>query len=127
MPCGIRRTKDSDPVSPIWPSPARAIISKVCIATVPSGRHSCVTTSYYANRDDRDGAKTEALFGIPSQNLFAKDWTIGARYYVTPAFMVAAEYHHVYGAGWLPSQDNPDLSATDKKWDLFALLVSYRF
>ena len=83
---------------------------------------------FYANRDDRDGAKTEALFGIPiSQNLFAKDWTIGARYYVTPAFMVAAEYHHVYGAGWLPRQDNPDLSATDKKWDLFALLVSYRF
>jgi len=82
---------------------------------------------YYANRDDRDGAQAEALFGIPSQNLFAKDWTIGARYYVTPAFMVAAEYHHVYGAGWLPRQDNPDLSATDKKWDLFALLVSYRF
>ena len=82
---------------------------------------------FYANRDDRDGAKTEALFGIPSQNLFAKDWTIGARYYVTPAFMVAAEYHHVYGAGWLPRQDNPDLSATDKKWDLFALLISYRF
>ncbi len=82
---------------------------------------------FYANRDDRDGAKTEALFGIPSRNLFAKDWTIGARYYVTPAFMVAAEYHHVYGAGWLPRQDNPDLSATDKKWGLFALLVSYRF
>ena len=82
---------------------------------------------FYADRDDRDGAKTEALFGIPSQNLFAKDWTIGARYYVTPALMVAAEYHYVYGAGWLPRQDNPDLTATDKKWDLFAVLVSYRF
>jgi len=82
---------------------------------------------FYANRDDRDGAQAEALFGIPSQNLFAKDWTIGARYYVTPTVMVAAEYHHVYGAGWLPRQDNPDLTATDKKWDLFALLVSYRF
>ncbi|MGH8609185.1 MAG: porin [Gammaproteobacteria bacterium] len=82
---------------------------------------------FYANRDDRNGAKFEALTGIPGHNLFAKDWTIGARYYVTPALMVAAEYHHVYGAGWLPRQDNPDLTATDKKWDLFALLVSYRF
>lgn len=82
---------------------------------------------FYADRDDRDGSKFEALTGIPGHNLFAKDWTIGARYYVTPAFMVAAEYHHVYGAGWLPRQDNPDLSATDKKWDLFALLASYRF
>ena len=82
---------------------------------------------YYGDREDRDGAKFEALTGIPGHNIYAKDWTIGARYYVTPAVMVAAEYHHVYGTGWLPSQDNPDLNATDKKWDLFALLVSYRF
>jgi hypothetical protein len=82
---------------------------------------------YYADRDDRDGAKFEALTGIPGHNIYAKDWTIGTRYYVTPAFMVAAEYHYVYGTGWLPSQDNPDLTVTDKKWDLFALLASYRF
>jgi hypothetical protein len=57
---------------------------------------------YYGDRDDRDGAKFEALTGFPGHNIFAKDWTIGARYYVTPAVMVAAEYHHVYGTGWLP-------------------------
>jgi hypothetical protein len=82
---------------------------------------------FYADRDDRDGEEFEKATGFPGHNLFAKDWTIGARYYVTPAFMVAAEYHRVYGTGWLPRQDNLDLSATDKKWDLFALLVSYRF
>ncbi|MGH8526015.1 MAG: hypothetical protein ACREXY_17970, partial [Gammaproteobacteria bacterium] len=82
---------------------------------------------FYVNRDDRDGAKFEAETGIPGHILFAKDWTIGTRYYVSPAFMVAAEYHHVDGTGWLPAQDNLDLTATDKDWGLFALLVSYRF
>ncbi|MGH8582670.1 MAG: hypothetical protein ACREWG_07740 [Gammaproteobacteria bacterium] len=66
---------------------------------------------FYADRDDRDGEEFEKITGLPGQNFFAKDWTIGARYYVTPAFMVAAEYYHVDGAGWLPRQDNPDLSA----------------
>ncbi len=82
---------------------------------------------FFADRDDRDGEAFEKTTGFPGHNFFAKDWTIGARYYFTPAFMVAAEYHHVYGTGWLPRQDNPDLSATDEKWDLFAVLASYRF
>ncbi len=81
----------------------------------------------FLNRDDRDGTEFEAATGIPAHNLFAKDWTIGTRYYVTPEFMVAAEYHHVDGTGWLPAQDNPDPMATDKDWELFALLISYRF
>ncbi|MGQ0593642.1 MAG: TonB-dependent receptor [Gammaproteobacteria bacterium] len=81
----------------------------------------------FNNADDRDGTKAKARFGIPAHSQFAKDWTVGARYDITPTWMVRAEYHNVYGTFWLFPQDNPDLFATEKKWDIFALLVSYRF
>ena len=83
---------------------------------------------FYANVDDRDGSKTEAATGTPSSFQFAKDWTFGVRYNITPSWMARAEYHNVYGGTvYLLSQDNPDPFALDKKWDIFALLLSYRF
>lgn len=82
----------------------------------------------YSDVDDRDGTKTEAATGLPSHLLFAKDWTVGVRYNITPSWMARAEYHNVYGGTlYLFPQDNPVLSALDKKWDIFALLLSYRF
>jgi hypothetical protein len=82
---------------------------------------------FYANSDDRDGEEFEALTGIPGHNTFAEDWTVGSRYFITPDWMVAVEFHHVNGTGWLPSQDNPDPSRLEKDWNLFALQASYRF
>ncbi|MBA2591185.1 MAG: hypothetical protein H0U97_02550 [Gammaproteobacteria bacterium] len=87
----------------------------------------------FFNEDDRDGTQFKvANPGIPAHTQFAKDWTAGVRYNITPSVMVRAEYHHVYGTAWLFQQDqvgfpNDPFSSTDKKWDLFALLVSYRF
>ncbi|MGH9891274.1 MAG: hypothetical protein ACREA0_04680 [bacterium] len=82
----------------------------------------------YSDVDDRDGSKTEAATGIPSSFQFAKDWTVGVRYNITPSWMARAEYHNVYGGTlYLFPQDNPDTFALNKKWDIFALLLSYRF
>jgi hypothetical protein len=85
---------------------------------------------FYANVDDRDGSKTEANSKgkIPSHLQFAKDWTVGVRYNITPSLMARVEYHNVYGGTlYLLPQDNPHPSALDKKWDIFALLLSYLF
>jgi hypothetical protein len=83
---------------------------------------------FFANVDDRDGTKFEAATGRPSHLQFAKDWTVGVRYNITPSLMARAEYHNVYGGTvFLFPQDNPDESALNKKWDIFALLFSYRF
>ncbi|MGH8585197.1 MAG: hypothetical protein ACREWE_03080 [Gammaproteobacteria bacterium] len=86
------------------------------------------------NVDDRDGAESEAATGTPSHRRFAKDWTFGVRYNITPSLMARAEYHNVYGTAWLFQQDQPGfpnlsqvVGSLDKKWDIFALLVSYRF
>ena len=89
-----------------------------------------------SNVDDRDGtefkAATDGLF--PAHRRFAKDWTFGVRYNITSSLMVRAEYHNVYGTAWLNLQDQPGfpniedvVQSIDKKWDIFALLVSYRF
>lgn len=83
---------------------------------------------FYGNVDDRDGSKFEAATGFPSSLLFAKDWTVGVRYNITPSWMLRAEYHNVYGGTvFLFPQDNANVFALNKKWDIFALLLSYRF
>jgi len=80
----------------------------------------------YHDRDDRDGTEFKAETGFPANLQFAKDWTVGLRYNITSSLMVRAEYHGVYGTGWVSIRDN-DPSMVDKQWDIFALLVSYRF
>ncbi len=86
---------------------------------------------FFGDVDDRDGSEFEARnrsAGLPSHLQFARDWTVGVRYNITRSLMVRAEYHNVYGGTlFLLPQDNPDPSTLDKKWDIFALLVSYRF
>jgi hypothetical protein len=83
---------------------------------------------FFGDVDDRDGSEFEARTGFPSHLQFAKDWTVGVRYNITPSLMARAEYHNVYGGTlYLLPQDNPDPFALNKKWDIFALLLSYRF
>lgn len=81
----------------------------------------------YNDKEDRDGTDYASLTGKPAFTQFAKDWTVGLRWNITPAFMLRAEYHRINGTGWLPLLDNPDLTTTEQNWDLFAILASYRF
>ncbi len=78
----------------------------------------------YQNKDDRDGKKA-AESGAPAHSQFAKDWTAGLRWDITKSWMARIEYHYVDGTAWLPLSDNP--SATKRYWDMFALLISFRF
>ncbi|BBL71440.1 OprO/OprP family phosphate-selective porin [Methylogaea oryzae] len=80
---------------------------------------------YYANRDDRGGNAVAAT--QPTYTQYAKDWTVGLRYDITPKLMLQTEYHRVNGTGWLPPLDNPDPRKTQNNWDIFAVLLSYRF
>ncbi|MEO9060540.1 MAG: hypothetical protein ABI270_00630 [Nitrosospira sp.] len=85
----------------------------------------------FTDKDDPSGRKYAAATGLPAFNRFAKDLTAGLRWNVTPEFMLRAEYHHVNGAAWLSTLDNPNLntpnSPVSQHWDLFTVLGSYRF
>lgn len=81
----------------------------------------------FTDRDDRDGLKFKARTGAPANTRFAKDWTVGMRFDLTPSIMLRAEYHHVNGTAWLPLQDNLDRTALTREWDLYAMLVAFRF
>lgn len=85
--------------------------------------------SFFANVDDRDGSGAAALTGLPRHRFFAKDLTFGLRWEFARDWLVAAEYHNVYGTGWLSAVDNPELNLNggDGHWDLFALMLSFRF
>lgn len=81
----------------------------------------------HLSRDDRDGTRFAADNEKPAHLRFAKDWTIGARYDVTPSMMLRAEYHSIDGTAWLPFEDNPATAATSRRWDMFLLQASYKF
>jgi hypothetical protein len=82
---------------------------------------------YYQNMNDRYGEKFEQRTGRPGFTRFAKDWTVGLRWDITPNWMARAEYHRVHGTGWLADTENPDPQKLDPDWDLFALELSFRF
>ncbi len=69
------------------------------------------------------------MTGLPRHRFFAKDLTFGLRWEFARDWLVAAEYHNVYGTGWLSPVDNPELNLNggDGHWDLFALMLSFRF
>jgi hypothetical protein len=85
--------------------------------------------AYYADWDDRDGTEFEASTGgrVPAHTRFAKDWTVGVRFDVTPSFMLRGEVHIVNGTGWLPPLDNPDRAEIEQRWNMLMFLASYRF
>lgn len=93
----------------------------------------------YANKNDKQGNKfadTDPL-NRPSYSQFAKDWTIGLRWHVTPQFLLSAENHFVNGTAWLPPLDNPPVNNfslfnppqydTSRHWNLLLIMAAYRF
>ena len=82
---------------------------------------------YYADKNDRDGQAFAAATGVPGFTRFARDWTLGMRFDVTPQFMLRAEMHQIDGAGFLASQDNPNPQALRRYWNNFMLQASFRF
>ncbi len=81
----------------------------------------------FTDRDDRSGKKFAALTGAPAHSRFARDFTVGLRWNITPQIMARFEYHRINGTGWLAPLDNPVSSETTKDWNLFAAQLSFRF
>ena len=80
-----------------------------------------------SNRDDRSGSTFEASGAGPAHSQYAEDFTLGLQWNVDPRVMIAAEYHHVDGTGWLPIQDNPDPAETRRRWNMLLFQLSLRF
>lgn len=83
--------------------------------------------AYYADNDDRNGKAFAAATRQPGFTRFAKDWSVGLRFDVTPQFMLRVEAHRVDGTGFLAVQDNPDAQALRRYWDNVMLQASFRF
>ncbi|MCM8594157.1 hypothetical protein [Accumulibacter sp.] len=83
--------------------------------------------AYYADRNDRDGEDFAAATRRPAFSRFARDWTFGLRFDVTPQFMLRAEVHRIDGTGFLPAQDNPNIQDLRRNWDNFMFQASFRF
>lgn len=83
--------------------------------------------SLISNRNDASGKAFEANGLGPAHTQFADDITFGLQWTPHPQVMLAGEYHHVDGTGWLPIQDNPDSSATSRRWNMWLFQLSLRF
>lgn len=76
---------------------------------------------------DRKGELFQQLTGLPSHLAYTKDWVVGLRWDITPAWMVRTEYHWIHGASMVSALDNPDAMNIAKDWNIYALQVSFRF
>ena len=90
--------------------------------------------AFFADVSDRSGKRMANLTGLPKHAFFAKDVTVGLRWEFAKNFMVAADYHHIWGTGWLSTIDNSQLQVPgtpgaggDSSWDLITVMFSYRF
>ena len=85
--------------------------------------------SFTANINDRGGDRSAALTGLPKHSFYARDLTVGLRWEFVRDWLVVSEYHSVWGTAWLSPADNPDLGQRTgpERWDMFALMLSYRF
>lgn len=76
---------------------------------------------------DCDGKEFAAKTGQPRHRRFADDWMIGLRWDVTSLVMVRTEFHRINGTAWITTEDNPNINALKEDWNMFSLLVSFRF
>lgn len=85
--------------------------------------------SFTVNVNDRDGNHLAALTGLPNHNFFAKDITTGLRWEFHHNWLLAAEYHSIWGTALLSPVDNPDLMQRNgpEHWDMLATMISFRF
>lgn len=85
--------------------------------------------SFTVNIDDRDGRQSAALTGLPRHNFYARDLTVGLRWEISRDWLLMSEYHSVWGTAWVSPLDNPGLrqSTGPDRWDIFALMLSFRF
>ncbi len=81
----------------------------------------------FADKEDRSGRKGAARTGVPDYFLYARSLTLGARWDITPSFMLSADYSFHRGTLLLSNLDNPNPADLHKDWNLFAILLSYRF
>ncbi len=83
--------------------------------------------AYFLDRSDRDGDDLDLIPIRPRHSAFAKDWTAGLRWDITPRWMAAIEYHNVDGTAWLPFKDNRNPLKTERRWNMVLGLISFRF
>ncbi len=83
--------------------------------------------SLVSDRNDRSGRSFEAQGRGPAHTRFADDITVGLQWRVNPRVLLAAEYHHVNGTGWLPLRDEPDPTDTRQRWNMLLFQLSLRF
>lgn len=85
--------------------------------------------NFTANVHDRGGDQLAALTGLPKHSFFARDITAGLRWEFHQNWLLATEYHSIWGTALLSAKDNPDLMQRNgpEHWDMLAVMLSFRF
>ncbi len=79
------------------------------------------------DRSDRSGTQYAQSGLGPAHSQFADDVTFGVQWTPRPNLMLAGEYHHVDGTGWLPLHKDADASETSRHWNMLLFQLSLRF
>lgn len=87
---------------------------------------------FYFDKDNKDGEGLANdpnfnFLGNPAYAYYAKDWTAGVGWHISPSWLMRLEWHNVEGTAWITAADNPLPNDLEKYWNLYAVQVSYRF
>lgn len=89
-----------------------------------------VTVRYdksFIDKNDKLGKKIHSRSGLPAHFMFTQDIVVGARWDITPSWMVRAEYQRVHGASLVSVLDNPNMFKLVRNWNIYGLQVAFRF
>lgn len=81
----------------------------------------------YIDFGDKQGTKLAAMTKRPAHNFFAKSWMLGGKYHLGQKQELAVEYHWVDGTRTLMFEDNLDLSAQSRYWNVLAAQYTITF
>ena len=82
---------------------------------------------HIGDTDDKNGVSYSQRTGFPAYYANTDDWALGARWFISSNWMLAAEYHWLEGASWTTPLIIRDPVTQQEDWSMFALQLSYRF
>ena len=80
----------------------------------------------HLDKNDRDGSDVNIPGTLP-HNHFIRMWTLGLLWEPTENLMLRTEFSRADGTMFLSNLENPNLLDTERRWNMFAFLLSYSF
>jgi hypothetical protein len=82
---------------------------------------------FYPNKNDKNGVLLNQMSGLPKHFAFAKHTLLGLKCTPKLNWILMMEVQNIEGTATIDRTNNPNLLDTQKYWQMFSLMLSYKF